>query len=114
MPRRVNPRWLWESVQGHRIPILKLMLLACYSLFGFNSKPVLYMNVLLFSALALGLLWAIRKVRGRWCPGDAFLPIVLLNLGQTEAFSWAQTFLYVAATCLETVLLILIVTIAEP
>jgi hypothetical protein len=105
----VDLTWLWENVQGHRIPILKLVLLACYSLFGFNSKPILYLNVLLFSALALGLLWAIREVRGRWCYGDAFFPIVLLNLGQTEAFSWAQTFLYVASTCLETLVLILIV-----
>ena len=67
-------------------------MIACYSLFGFNSKPILYLNVLLFSALSLGLLWAVRKVRGRWCHGDAYLPIILLNLGQTEAFSWAQTF----------------------
>ncbi len=108
--QRVDLAWLWENVQGHRIPILKLVLLACYSLFGFNSKPILYLNVLLFSALSLGLLWAIREVRGRWCYGDAFFPIVLLNLGQTEAFSWAQTFLYVASTCLATLVLILIVT----
>ena len=108
--QRVNLSWLWEDVQGHRVPIFKLCLIACYSLFGFNSKPILYLNVLLFSALSLGLLWAIRKVRGRWCYGDAFLPIVLLNLGQTEAFSWAQTLAYVITTCLESVLLILIVT----
>ena len=108
--QRVDLSWLWENVQGHRMPIFKLVLIACYSLFGFNSKPILYLNVLLFSALSLGLLWAIRKVRGRWCYADAFLPIVLLNLGQTEAFSWAQTFTYVTTTCLETLLLILIVT----
>jgi hypothetical protein len=108
--QRVDLAWLWENVQGHRIPILKLVLLGCYSLFGFNSKPILYLNVLLFSALSLGLLRAIREVRGRWFYSDAFFPIVLLNLGQTEAFSWAQTFLYVASTCLETLILILIVT----
>jgi hypothetical protein len=108
--QKVDLSWLWENVQGHRMPIFKLVLIACYSVFGFNSKPILYLNVLLFSALSLGLLWAIRQVRGRWCHADAFLPIVLLNLGQTEAFSWAQTFTYVTATCLETLLLILIVT----
>jgi hypothetical protein len=108
--QRVNLAWLWESVQGHRIPILKLILLACYSLFGFNSKPILYLNVLLFSVLSLGLIWAIRQVRGRCCYSDAFFPILLLNLGQTEAFSWAQTFAYVATTCLEVIVLILIVT----
>lgn len=107
--QRVNPAWLWENVQGHRIPIFKIVLLTCYSIYGFNSKPILYLNVLLFSALSLGLLWTIRKVRGHSCQADAFLPIILLNLGQTEAFSWAQTFLYVAATCLETLVLILIV-----
>ena len=89
--QRVDLSWLWESVQGHRVPIPKLVFIACYSLFGFNSKPILYLNVLLFSALSLGLLWAIRKARGRWSYADAFLPIVLLNLGQAEAFSWAQT-----------------------
>ena len=108
--QRIDPSWLWEDVQGHRVPILKLVLCACYSVFGFNSKPILYLNVLLFSALSLGLLWAIRKVRGRWSYADACLPIVLLNLGQAEAFSWAQTFAYLSATCLETLLLIVIVT----
>ncbi|HEX3447132.1 MAG TPA: hypothetical protein VHS97_02705, partial [Isosphaeraceae bacterium] len=108
--QKVDLSWLWENVQGHRMPIFKLVLIACYAIFGFNSKPILYLNVLLFSALSLGLLWAIRQVRGRWCHADAFLPIVLLNLGQTEAFSWAQTFTYVTSTCLETLLLILIVT----
>jgi hypothetical protein len=106
----VDLSWLWENVQGHRVPIPKLVLIACYRLFGFNSKPILYLNVILFAALALALLWTIRKARGRWHYSDAFFPIVLLNLGQTEAFSWAQTFAYVAPTCLETILLMLIVT----
>jgi hypothetical protein len=110
----VDLSWLWEDVQGHRVPILKLVLIACYSLFSFNSKPILYLNVVLFSALSLGLLWAIRKARGRWHYADAFFPIVLLNLGQAEAFSWAQTFAYVGATCLEVILLILIVTHPGP
>ena len=57
----LSTSWLWENVQGHRWPIMKLVFVACYSLFGFNSKPILYLNVVLFSALALGLLWAIRK-----------------------------------------------------
>ena len=107
--QRINFAWLWENVQGHRIPVLKLVLLACYSLFGFDSKPILYLNVFLFSALAFTLLWAIRKVRGGSSYADAVLPIILLNLGQTEAFCWAQTFLYVATTCLETLVLVLIV-----
>lgn len=107
--QRVDLTWLWENVQGHRLPILKLVFLACYSAFGFDLKPILYLNVLLFSALSLALLWAIHNLRGRLCYSDACLPIILLNLGQTEAFSWAQTFLYVATTCLETLVLILIV-----
>ena len=107
--QRVDLSWLWENVQGHRWPIMKLVFVACYSLFGFNSKPILYLNVVLFSALSLGLLWAIRKARGRWSYCVAFLPIVLLNLGQAEAFSWAQVFTYISGTCLETLLLILIV-----
>ena len=105
----INLAWFWENVQGHRIPVLKMVLLACYSLFGFDSKPILYLNVFLFSALSFTLLWAIRKVRGGSSYADAVFPIVLLNLGQTEAFSWAQTFLYVATTCLETLVLVLIV-----
>jgi len=89
---------------------MKLVFVAYYSLFGFNSKPILYLNLVLFSALSLGLLWAIRKARGRWSYCDAFLPIVFLNLGQAEAFYWAQVFTYVSGTCLETLLLLLIVT----
>ena len=45
------------------------------------------------SAKVNRVLWAIRKARGRWSYADAFLPIVLLNLGQADAFSWAQTFM---------------------
>ena len=108
--QRVSLPWLWENTQGHRIPILKLVVVACYSLFGLNSKPLLYLNALSLSFLALGLIWTIRKVRGRWCYADAFLPIVLLNLGHAETFCWAQTFAYVLPTCLETLLLVLIVT----
>ena len=58
--QRVDLSWLWEDVQGHRVPILKLVFIVCYSLFGFNSKPILYLNVLLFSVLSLGLLRAIH------------------------------------------------------
>jgi hypothetical protein len=108
--QKVDLPWLWENVQGHRVLIPKLVLIACYRIFGFNSKPILYLNLLLFSTLALALLWAISEARGRWQFADAFFPIALLNLGQSEAFSWAQTFAYVAPTCLETLLLILIVT----
>lgn len=59
--------------------------------------------------MSLGLLWAIRTTRGRFHYGDAFFPIVLLNLGHAEAFCWAQTFVYVLSTCLMGVILILIV-----
>jgi hypothetical protein len=110
----VSLPWLWECVQGHRWPIMRLVFAAGYSLFGFNSKPILYLHVLLFSALSLGLLWAVRQVRGRWDYCDAFIPIVLLNLGQAEAFYWAQVFTYVSGTCLEVLLLLLIATAPGP
>jgi hypothetical protein len=102
--------WLWENVQGHRVPVSKLIYAVCYSSFGFNSKPILYLHVLLFSTLSVLLANAIQRVRGRWCYTDAFFPIVLLNLGQSEAFLWAQTAAYVTGSCLEAVLLIVIAT----
>jgi len=42
--QRVDLAWLWENAQGHRVRIAKLVLCACYSLFGFNSKPILYLE----------------------------------------------------------------------
>jgi len=29
--QRVDLSWLWEDVQGHRVPIAKLVLCACYT-----------------------------------------------------------------------------------
>jgi hypothetical protein len=101
--------WLWESYQGHRAPILKALFYTNYQVFGFTSKPLLFLNAALLSALALGLLWAIRASRGRFHYSDAFFPIVLLNLGHQEAFGWAQTFVYVISTCIMGAILILIV-----
>jgi hypothetical protein len=88
---------------------MKLVFAACYSVAGFNSKPILFLHVWLFSMLSLGLLQVLHQTRGRWSYCDAFLPIALLNLGQTEAFIWGQVFTYISGTCLEILILILIV-----
>jgi hypothetical protein len=106
--------WLWESVSGYRVPILKSLFYFTYKLFGFNSKPILFLNASMLSLLSLGLLWAAKKSRGYFRYSDAFFPIVLLNLGHVEAFSWAQTFVYVTSTTLMGVILIIVVTLPDP
>lgn len=107
----ISLSWIWEQYFEHRAPLLKLLLYGSFSVFGLDERPILFLNVGLFGLLALAMMWAVRKVRGRSIYSDAFFPLALLNLGHAETFFWAGTFVYVATTFLcGMILVILFVT----
>jgi len=96
----VTPGWLWEQDQESRLPmprlagvgqearlpIPRLLDMALWRTFG-SMRPTLFLSVFLLGAAALILLMAVRKARGRSKPGDAVIPLLLLNLGHYEVVS---------------------------
>ena len=97
-----NTLWGQEGKGGgdHRAPIQAILFYSNFKLFGVNVLPILYFDLTLCVILAAVLIWAAREVRGRTDYADAFLPVVLLNLGHGETFLWAQATVYVRTTFL--------------
>lgn len=105
--------WLWSQHSEHRIPLARLILLGAFRSSGADPRPVMLLIVGLLGALAVGLLLAVRRVRGSWHAADAFLPLVLLNLGQHENFLWSIQITYVLAVVLLGVVLAVVVRSRE-
>jgi hypothetical protein len=101
--------WLWSQHSEHRIPLARLILLSDFRLSGADPRPVMLLGVGLLAGLAAGLLLAVRKARGSLQAEDAFLPLVLLNLGHHANFLWAIQITYVLAVFLLGIVLVLIV-----
>jgi hypothetical protein len=81
--------WLWSQDSEHRIPIQRLLLISLFHLGEANPRPAMFFTVGLLGVLTATLLLAARKARGSWQYADAFLSLVLLNLGHHEIFLWA-------------------------
>ncbi len=81
--------WLWSLDSEHRIPLTRLLLVGLFRLGGADPRPAMFVTVGLLGALAAGLLRAARAARGSAHYSDAFLPIILLNLGHNEILLWA-------------------------
>jgi hypothetical protein len=95
--KQLTPAILWsQNGSEHRAPLIVLLYFGMFSLFGLDARPIYFLNVILFGLLAAAMLWAIRKVRGRTCYFDAFIPVTLLHLGHAESFLWVQTVAYVS------------------
>jgi hypothetical protein len=87
--------WLWSQHSEHRIPLARLILLAAFKLSGADPRPVLLLILGLLAGLAAALLLAARRARGRSHAADAFLPMLLLNLGHRDNLLWAIQVTYV-------------------
>jgi hypothetical protein len=100
--------WLWEQYLEHRYPLHKLICYASFSAFGLDERPILLLDIGLFSLLAAALIWAVRRVRGYATYADAFFPMVLLHLGHAESFYWAAPNTYVMCTFLAGMVLVVL------
>jgi hypothetical protein len=105
----VTAAWLWSQHNEHRIPVPRLLMLALYRLFGCDFRVGMYFNVLSMGALALGMIWAAKNLRGGLSFWDAFFPVLLLNWGQGLNFIWGWQVEFFLSTLLAGVLLLLIV-----
>ncbi len=105
--------WLWQQLPraDHRVPLFKLLINLDYKIFGVDVRPFMYLDVLLAGILSAALIWAARRWRRETCYADAYLPIVLLNLGHAEAFLWAEASVYaITSFCAGLILTIMIAT----
>lgn len=85
------PAWhdLWAQLNEHRVPLPKLVSWASAKVFGVGMKSQMLVDLGIVAALAAGLLVMARRIRGHTAFADAFLPLVLLSVGQADNFLWA-------------------------
>jgi hypothetical protein len=84
----VTPRWLWSQYGDHRLPLAKLIWLGWIKLTG-SFRVGACVNILTLGVLALGMIATARRLRGGIRYSDAFLPLLMLHLGQGVNFLWS-------------------------
>ncbi|GAB2564031.1 hypothetical protein GCM10027085_65020 [Spirosoma aerophilum] len=85
----VDAGWLWSQHNEHRIPLPKLVLIALYSLSGWDFRAGMYFNIVLLAALAAGAVKLASRQRGFVSYADAFFPLALLSWGHYENLLWS-------------------------
>jgi hypothetical protein len=93
--------WIWAQNDEHRSPIHRLIQLGLLkATHDFRSGMVF--DILLMAAVAALLVLAARTIRGRTAVSDAFIPILLLHVGNWEnlLWSWQMQFVIVTAALL--------------
>jgi hypothetical protein len=110
----VTAEWLWSQHNEHRVPLPRLLLLALMRSIPMDFRTGMYFNVLGTGALALGMVFAARRVRGWSSYLDAFLPLALMNWAQAVNFLWCWQVQFYASMLLSGAALILIARSAHP
>jgi hypothetical protein len=83
---RLSVEWLWEQVNEHRLPLVKLILfgLARATNYHFWAQDVL--NLAVLSGATVALILAARRARGYTPFADAAFPLLLLHWGHSEVY----------------------------
>lgn len=85
--------WLWAQHNEHRLPLPRAVYLGLFRLTG-DFRAGMVLQVLVLSALALGLMRYLAAVRGRPAWADVFVPVGLLNWGHVENFLMGYQFCF--------------------
>lgn len=107
--QRVDAAWLWGQHNEHRIPLLKVVLLAAYRLSGGDFRAGMYVTLATLGTLAAGQILLAHALRGGTRYADAFFPIILLNPGHHEYFLWSFQVGFALSAAMVASLLILVV-----
>jgi len=107
--QRVDAGWLWARHNEHRVPLMKLLVLAGYRLTGNDFRAGMFTTVALLGALAAGLILVAGALRGGGRYTDAFFPILLLRPGHQENLLWSIQFGIALSATMATALLMLVV-----
>jgi hypothetical protein len=102
--------WLFAQNNEHRNPVPRLMLLGLLRLTGGDFRVGMVFNVLMLSASSAAMIGLVHKLRaGRTELADAFFPVFLLHLGNSENFgmmSWQVAFVFPMLVVLVALLLL--------
>lgn len=102
----VTLSWLWEPTGDHRIPLVKVVFVALYNRFTtYDFRVGVVFNVLCLAAIAAGLIWVARHLRGSTAYSDALFPLATLQWG-LAAIWWSFGVHYVCWFLLSTAFLV--------
>ena len=105
----VTAELLWAQHNEHRIPLPKILSLVLHRLTHCDYRAGMVLNVIALGALAFAMIRVTTKLRGSMSYTDAFLPLVLLQLGQTDNLLWGFQVAFVMGAILASVFLLIIV-----
>src|SRR5262245_30119275 len=91
---RVTLAWLFAPVSEHRIPLSRLAWLGILRTADYDFRAGMLLNVVLLAGLAAVLIRGIQRARGA-SVADAFVPVLVLSLGQHENLLWSMQVLFV-------------------
>src|SRR5262245_13706241 len=101
--------WLWSEYLGYRMPLPRLILMAVSRVPGYEFRGGMVLSTAVFSALALGMIWGVKGVRGWTSYTDAFFPLVWLHWAHSENLLWNFQVIYTLVTACSGVLLLVVV-----
>jgi hypothetical protein len=101
--------WLWKQNSEHRIPFPRLILLALLNATHGDFRAGMLFNIIIVAGLAFAMICVAQKIRGgRTSVADAFFPIALLHLGNSENLLWCWQLTQVVPTVLTCVVLLVL------
>jgi hypothetical protein len=84
----VTATWLWSQHEEHRIPLPRLLYLFFVRVTGLGFVGLMYFNAVALAVVAMCLIVAVKRLRGRTVFSDAFLATAILNVGGVESYVW--------------------------
>ena len=103
-------QWLFQVENQHCAPVFKLAYLGLGRATGFDFRAGAFANVALLAALALAMIVAAARVRGRASALDVVFPILLLHWGHSGNLIWGFQLFYVLPTVLAGIALLVVAT----
>jgi hypothetical protein len=98
--------WLWGQHNEHRLPLPRLIFATLFGL-THDFRTGMILQVVMLSALALGLMRFAAQLRGQPAWPDAFFPVSLLHTGHWENFLLGYQICFVLFLVFVTALVVL-------
>jgi hypothetical protein len=102
-------RGLFWQHNEHRLPLPRAVYFVLMKATGFDFKAPCIFNAACLSLATIALLIAVRRARGHFDYADAFLPLVVMSVGQWENLLWGFQVQFVLSTTLVLVFVALVI-----
>jgi hypothetical protein len=104
-----SPSLYWAQHNEHRIPLPRILFVTAVRLAGYDFRAPPVMNALILAAVAVVLTRAVARVRGRFAYTDAFLPLLVMNLGQHDNLYWGFQIQFISSSALALLMLAVVI-----